>query len=64
MNDALALVFDVGTQSVRAMLFDAAGHIVRSAQDIYEQPIIPATRTGRSSGPISILSIYASSPSG
>ena len=38
MNDALALVFDVGTQSVRAMLFDAAGHIVRSAQDIYEQP--------------------------
>lgn len=64
MNDALALVFDVGTQSVRAMLFDAAGHIVRSAQDIYEQPIIPAIRTGRSSGPISILSIYASSPSG
>ena len=39
MNDALALVFDVGTQSVRAMLFDAAGHIVRSAQDIYEQPV-------------------------
>ena len=38
MNDALALVFDVGTQSVRAMLFDTAGHIVRSAQDIYEQP--------------------------
>ena len=38
MNDALALVFDVGTQSVRAMLFDAAGHIVRSAQDIYEYP--------------------------
>ena len=38
MNDALALVFDVGTQSVRAMLFDAAGHIVRSAQDNSEQP--------------------------
>ena len=28
MKDALALVFDVGTQSVRAMLFDTAGHIV------------------------------------
>ena len=38
MNDALALVFDVGTQSVRAMLFDAAGNIIRAAQDIYEQP--------------------------
>ena len=38
MNDPLALVFDVGTQSVRAMLFDTAGHIVCSAQDIYEQP--------------------------
>ena len=38
MKDTLALVFDVGTQSVRAMLFDTAGHIVSSAQDVYEQP--------------------------
>lgn len=46
MNDALALVFDVGTQSVRAMLFDAAGHIVRSAQDIYEQLLFPQSELG------------------
>ena len=38
MSDALVLVFDVGTQSVRGLLLDSKGNIIRSAQDIYEKP--------------------------
>jgi len=38
MDDALMLVFDVGTQSVRALLLDQRGNIIRWAQDTYEKP--------------------------
>lgn len=38
MSDALVLTFDVGTQSLRAMLFDSSGEIVAKVQKKYEQP--------------------------
>ena len=38
MSDPLVLVFDVGTQSVRGLLLDKTGGIVRSVQDTYEHP--------------------------
>ena len=42
MSEALALVFDIGTQSVRALLIDRTGRTVARAQDIYEQPYYSA----------------------
>ena len=38
MNDPVVLIFDVGTQSVRAMLINSSGDILHTAQDVYEQP--------------------------
>lgn len=38
MNEPLVLVFDVGTQSVRAGLFDRHGCIVCQERDVYESP--------------------------
>lgn len=38
MNDPLVLVFDVGTQSARAVLIDRRGTIVALAQEVYEEP--------------------------
>ncbi len=37
-NNPLALVFDVGTQSARAMLIDKTGNIVAKCQKVYERP--------------------------
>lgn len=38
MDNALILSFDIGTQSARAALIDAAGNIFQIAQKQYEQP--------------------------
>ena len=38
MNDPLVLVFDVGTQSVRAVLLDKRGDIAALEREVYEQP--------------------------
>ena len=38
MNDPLVLAYDVGTQSVRAMLIDPHGSILETAKDVYEKP--------------------------
>lgn len=38
MNEPLVLTFDVGTQSVRALLFNKRGETVASVKNTYEQP--------------------------
>ena len=64
MNDPVVLIFDVGTQSVRAMLINSSGDILHTAQDVYEQPYYHGIPTGRSSGRTSILSTCAPYRSG
>ncbi len=38
MNDPLVLVFDVGTQSVRAVLIDRKGTVVALEREVYDKP--------------------------
>ena len=38
MNDPLILTFDVGTQSMRALLVDKSGAVCAALQQIYDEP--------------------------
>ena len=47
MKDPLILTFDLGTQSMRALLIDKAGNTVLSSQVKYERTCIPSDVRGR-----------------
>ena len=51
-SSPLILTFDMGTQSARALLVDAAGSIVAKAQKRYETPYVSPQPAGRSRMPI------------
>ena len=47
MNDPLVLTFDLGTQSMRALLIDKSGSTVLSSQVKYDHPCIPTDIRGK-----------------
>ena len=47
IKDPLILTFDLGTQSMRALLIDKAGETVLSAQVKYASPCLPSDIRGR-----------------
>ncbi len=47
MNRPLVLTFDLGTQSMRALLIDKEGNTLLSSQVRYEYPCIPTNERGR-----------------
>ncbi|MBR4120778.1 MAG: hypothetical protein IKT95_03380, partial [Spirochaetales bacterium] len=47
IKDPLILTFDLGTQSMRALLIDKTGETVLSSQIKYERPCLPSDIRGR-----------------